>query len=445
MKPVISILLLTALTVSGQAQERFSLKESIAYGLQHNRTVSIYKNNRLQAEQKARQAASTYLPNVNVSAGLDDNIKLPVTIIPAGTFGPGTPEQRVSFGTRYNSTHVAQLDQPIFDKAALTGLKARQPNIDYAALTEVQNNENLVYNIAVAYFRIIVAQKQLDLLLDNKARMEKNLDIAQLRAQQGVAKKIDIKQVQVNINNIVSQISVTRNSLELAINTLKFNMGIDVNESIALSDTTRWLNPENKLKKADFEFDYKKTTEFALNQTEITLLDINRKNIRDSRYPTLGFYARYGANGFGNKIGDAYERLFDFGTIGLKFQWNIFSGFRKNANYKIANYDFENAKINLLLKEDQQRLTFQNADLSFNRAETTIATNKENMDLAKEVYDNVSLQHREGLASLTELLNAENSYQQAQSNYVQSLLDYYIAEIDLRKANGSLTEYYNNL
>ncbi len=445
MKPVISILLLTALTVSGQAQEQFSLKESIAYGLQHNRTVSIYKNNRLQAEQKARQAASTYLPNVNISAGLDDNIKLPVTIIPEGTFGPGTPEQRVSFGTQYNSTHVAQLDQPIFDKAALTGLKARQPNIDYAAFTEVQNNENLVYNIAVAYFRIIVAQKQLDLLLDNKARMEKNLGIAELRAQQGVAKKIDIKQVQVNINNIESQISVTRNSLELAVNTLKFNMGIGVNEPIALSDTARWLSPESQVKKSNFEFDYRKTTDFALNQTEITLLDINRKNIRDSRYPTLGFYARYGANGFGNKLGDAYERLFDFGTIGLKFQWNIFAGFRKDANYKIANYDFENAKINLLLKEDQQRLTFQNADLSFNRAESTITTNKENMDLAKEVYDNVSLQHREGLASLTELLNAENSYQQAQSNYVQSLLDYYIAEIELRRANGSLTEYYNNL
>ena len=98
-----------------------------------------------------------------------------------------------------------------------------------------------------------------------------------------------------------------------------------------------------------------------------------------------------------------------------------------------------------MLKEDQQRLTFQNADLSFNRAEITITTNRENMDLAKEVYDNVSLQHREGLASLTELLNAENSYQQAQSNYVQSLLDYYIAEIELRRANGSLTEYYNNL
>ena len=445
MKPVLSILLLTALAVTGRAQEQFSLKESIAYGLQHNRTVSIYKNNRLQAVQKARQAASTYLPNVNISAGLDDNLKLPVTIIPAGTFGPGTPEQRVSFGTKFNSTHVAQLDQPIFDKAALTGLKARQPNIDYATLTETQNNENLVYNIAVAYFRIIVAQKQLDLLLDNKTRMEKNLGIAQLRAQQGVAKKIDIKQVQVNINNIESQLSVTRNSLELAINTLKFNMGLAIDENIQLNDTARWLSPEDKAKKTDFSFDYKRTTDYALDQTQITLLDINSKNSKDSRYPTLGLYARYGANGFGNKLGDAYERLFDFGTVGLKFQWNIFAGFRKDANYKIANYDFENAKTNLLLKEDQQRLTFQNAGLSYFRAENTITNNKENMDLAKEVYDNVSLQNREGLASLTDLLNAENSYQQAQSNYVQSLLDYYIAEIELRRANGTLIEFYNNL
>ncbi|HTO14866.1 MAG TPA: TolC family protein [Edaphocola sp.] len=427
------------------AQNQFTLKETISYGLKSNRTISIYKNNVLSAQQKAMQAGSAFLPNVNINAGLDDNLKLPITVIPEGTFGPGTPEQRVSFGTKYSSSHVVQLDQPIFDVAAMTGLKARQPSINYAKLQETENLENIVYNISVAYYKIIVAQKQLDLLLDNKSRMEKIQSVTQLRANQGVAKKIDVKQVTVNIANIDAQISIINNSLELAKNTLKFNMGYPLNAPIILTDITRWLDPNAVDIKKGFEFDYKNTIDYQLNATEIALLDINRKNIYDSRFPTIGFYARYGVNGIGQNLSDVYTKMYDFSTIGLKLNWNIFSGLRNVSSYKMANYDYENAKQNIILKEDQFKLMYQNAGLAFNRAESTININRQNMELAREVYDNVSLQSKEGLASLTDVLNAENTYQQAQSNYIQSLLDYYLAEIEVRKANGTLTEFFNNL
>lgn len=448
MKLTFKTLLLASMIASGaavQAQESLTLKESIAYGLKHNRSITIYNNNKLQAQQKAREALSTYLPQVNVNAGLDDNLKLPVTVIPAGTFGPGTPAQRVSFGTQYNSTHSVQLDQPIFNQAAITGLKARKPNIDLAQLNDELNQQNIIYNIANAYYKIIITQKQLELLEDNKNRMEKTLAIAQLRAKEGVAKKIDIKQVQVNLNNTESQISVAQNSYELALNTLKFHLGKDLAEQVLLSDTSRWLNPAAVMTAQAPAFDYKRTIDYKLNQTQLTLLDINRKNIRDGRYPTLNFYARYGANGFGNDIGKAYSELYDFAVIGLKFSWNVFGGFRRDAQYKMANIDYLNAEENLKLKEEQQILTYQNAGLAFTRAQNTIITNKANMDLASEVYANVATQHKEGIATLTELLNAENSYQQAQNNYIQSLLDFYLAEIELKKANGTLDEYYAQL
>lgn len=448
MKLTFKTLLLAATLASGAgayAQESFTLKESIAYGLKHNRSITIYNNNRLQAEQKAREALSTYLPQVNVNAGLDDNLKLPVTVIPAGTFGPGTPAQKVSFGTQYNSTHSVQLDQPIYNQAAITGLKARKPNIELAALNEELNRQGVIYNIATAYYKIIITQKQLDLLEDNKERMEKTLAIAQLRAKEGVSKKIDVKQVQVNLNNTESQISVTRNSYELALNTLKFHLGKAMTEELLLSDTAKWLNPKTVLAGGAPGFDYKKTIDYRLNQTQLSLLDINRKNIRDGRYPTLAFYARYGANGFGNNIGAAYSSLYDFAVVGLKFNWNLFTGFRRDAQYKMADIDYKNAEENLKLSEEQQTLTYQNAGLAYNRAQSTIVTNKANMDLANEVYANVSTQHKEGIATLTDLLNAENSYQQAQNNYIQSLLDFYLAEIELKRANGTLDEYFEQL
>src|SRR5690606_19653923 len=117
-----------------------------------------------KAHQAGREALSGYLPQVNVSAGIDDNIKLQQTIIPAGTFGPGTPEQRVAFGTQWNTTVMAQADQKIYDQSLITGLKANKPNNEIAAWNEVKNNQQIIYDISSAYFRILVARRQLELL-----------------------------------------------------------------------------------------------------------------------------------------------------------------------------------------------------------------------------------------------------------------------------------------
>ena len=61
------------------------------------------------------------------------------------------------------------------------------------------------------------------------------------------------------------------------------------------------------------------------------------------------------------------------------------------------------------------------------------------MKLAQEVFFNTQNNYNNGLAPLTDLLSAENSLTEAQNNYSSALLDYKVAEIQLLKAQGSLT------
>jgi len=58
--------------------------------------------------------------------------------------------------------------------------------------------------------------------------------------------------------------------------------------------------------------------------------------------------------------------------------------------------------------------------------------------LAQEVLDNTKNNYYQGLASLTDLLDAENSLTEAQNNYTSALLDYKLAEIQLIKSKGEL-------
>lgn len=450
MKPRIKILMslfvsLSGLSTRAQEVQQLTLKESINYGLQNHRSVRINRNNVTAAHAKAQEALAGYLPQVSVNAGLDYNLKLQQNVIPAGSFPGQTEEQRITFGTKYNSTAVIQLDQKVYDQSLITGLKANKYNNQLADLNEEDNNQALIYNISSAYYQIIVAQKQLDLLYSNRERFEKILRVTQLQAEQGVAKKVDVKQVQVNLNNVLSQISVTENNLKLAKNTLKNNMGLSQETDIQLTDTARWLsaNPAGKLYGP---FDYKNTVSYQLQTAQVNLYDINRKSVRDQALPTLSVYGRYGANGFGqDNIGQAFDPLLDYSAIGVKFSWNIFTGFRRQAQYKQATIDFDNAKEKLKLNEDLQNLQFQNAGAAVTRAQSTIATNRNNMELASEVYENTTLQHKQGIATISELLNAELSYREAQNNYINSLLDYYLADLDVQKANGTLRSYLDKL
>ena len=83
-------------------------------------------------------------------------------------------------------------------------------------------------------------------------------------------------------------------------------------------------------------------------------------------------------------------------------------------------------------------LELRNAITQLNNSLITLNTQNENVNLAKEVLDNVENNYKVGLASLTDLLDAETSYADAQNNQTNALLDYKLAEIKLIKAKGQL-------
>lgn len=430
---------------SQDAKLQMSLKECIQYGLTHHRSVTIAANNIQNAKQQAREALAAYLPQVNVNAELDYNLKLQQSVIPAGTFPGQTQPEHISLATKYASSQVVQLDQKIFDQSLLTGLQANKEYNKLSELDAEKNKETLIYNISTSYYQILVAQRKLELLMHNKTQFEKILKVSQLQAEQGVIKRVDVKQVQVNLNNVLSQISVTQNDLTLASNTLKNNVGLKQDAEITLTDTARWLKtaPAPRIYNP---FDYKGTLNYQQQKIQIDLYDINRKSIRNQMYPVLSMYGRYGANGFGaNSISDAYKPLLDYSAVGLKVSWSLFTGFRRDAQYKQAVITMNNAIENLSLNEDLQNLQFQNAGAAVTRAQITITTNKSNMELASEVYENTTLQYSQGTATLSDLLNAELSYREAQNNYINSLLDFYLADLDVKKANGTLIESVNSL
>ncbi len=98
--------------------------------------------------------------------------------------------------------------------------------------------------------------------------------------------------------------------------------------------------------------------------------------------------------------------------------------------------DLKNTELSL-------SLAFENAKAQISNSIITLNNQKENVELAQEVYDNTRNNYNQGLAPLTDLLDAENSLTTAQNNYSSALLDYRLAEIQLIKAQGNLKSLLN--
>jgi outer membrane protein TolC len=427
------------------AQPVLSLKECIDFGLANHPAIAVARNNQENARQQAREAIASYLPQVNLNANVTNNLKLQTNVIPAGVFGP--EEQRITFGNKYATQAIADANQPIYNRGLLLGIRANKPNTELSTLNLEQTRQTIIYNIATAYYQILINQQQLKLLDTNRARIARLVRVSNLQAELGVAKKVDAKQVQVQLNNIESQRTVALNSIEVAQNALNNAMGIYEQDApaIQLKDTARWLNMANAVTTPRTPFRSNQTLDYLIQDKQIELLDLQAKVLRAGNYPTLSAFAQYGFNGFGNQFREVFDRQFDFSSVGLRFSLSLFDGFRRSAQYRQALVDRDNARLNQKLSQANQNLQFLNAGSRVQRAQATLASNKANLDLASEVYENVSLQYRQGVGSLSDLLNAETSYSDAQNNYIQSMIDLYLSQLDIERANSTLETYYQQL
>lgn len=436
---IAGLLLLLSGIFSVAAQQPFSLKQSLEFGFQNHPSVQVAQYDIEMAKQRVREGYSPYLPQVNGNFSLDNNLKLQTNVIPAGTFGNPDPLE-VRFGTKYAAVGTVQLDQKIYDQSMIMGFTAYKPSVDLSRMQLQQKKETIAHSIATSYINVLVVQEQINLLKTNLASYNKILSVTQLQYEKGVAKKTDYDRIRVLVNNLNSQLSLAESNLKVAENALKVNMGMDPKTEISLTDTVQFkqlTTSATPTLSLDNRIDYK-----ILKQS-VDLREIQVKMAKAAYVPTISGYARYGAQALNNNFGDMWKTWYDFSSIGLRVNVPIFDGLYKDTKVKQQKYTWLSEKKNLELYQMQFELQFQNAAVQVERNRVSAMNDNENLLLAKEVFEQTTLQYQNGIATLSDLITSENSYKEAQTNYINSLFNLRVSELDLQKANGTILTYLN--
>jgi outer membrane protein len=190
-------------------------------------------------------------------------------------------------------------------------------------------------------------------------------------------------------------------------------------------------------------------TEYQLLESQKQLLIYNKQSIVAGYYPTLSLSGNYNYQGLGQKFplsnAKPADGVFwtDYATVGLNLNIPIFSGFATRSRVRMAQNQLDVLEEDMKEVELALNYSFENAKTQINNSFITIENQKENVTLAQEVLNNTQNNYMNGLASLTDLLEAENALADAKNNYSNALMEYKVAEIELIKSQGQLKSLIN--
>ena len=427
-------------TIAIQHHE-FSIQQAIDYAKKNNMQVkNALLDVQLQKEVNKEITAAAY-PQVTGSFNIVDNIKLPVSLVPAEFFGgtPGTYE-KFPFGVKYNATGGIELNQILFDGQVFVGLQARKTTIDFRLKNAEVTEELIKANIYKIYYQLVVSSTQTEILDANILRLEKLLHDTKEIYKNGFAEKLDVDKVNVQLSNLQTEKVKALNAIQNGYLGLKLLMGMPIHDELVLTDSLNYDEVRQDILLQNTPYTYNDRKEYQYAELGKKLNEFNIKRYRLSRIPGLSLNSYYNKNAQRNKFdflksgGD----WFSIAAISVRLSVPIFNGFSTRAKIAQAQLALQQT-VNQM---DNLKLTIDNeveiAKSNFRSAIATLENQKKNIELAEQVYNQTKKKYEAGLGSNLEISAAQTDLLTAQTNYVTALYDAIIARVDFLKATGKL-------
>lgn len=427
-------------SVYGSAQERISLSEAISKALQNKTEAKKAALQIKKAEYMIDEAKAGALPTIGGNIGLTYN-----PVIQESVLDFGGQRTTLKMGQPWTSSITASVSQTLFDQRVFTGLKAAKSTREFYILNSQLTNEQIIVNVATAYYNVFVQQENLKTIEASYSNTEKVRNIIKSLVDNGLAKQIDLDRTNVQLTNISSSRQQIINAEELAKNALKFYMGIPIDTPIELEEKTIEPKPELIAQYTDLN----QRSELKVLEKQKELLQFNKKATEAARYPTVELQGNYGWYGTGEKFpwvnglknGVNWS---DFASVGLNVNIPIFTGGLIKSKIAQAEIDIQSLEQDIENTKLSLNLDYRNSVTNIENSIINLQKMKDNVALAEKVENNTRSNYQYGLAPLTELLDAQNALTQAKQNYAEALLDYKQAEIQLIKAKGELGKLQEN-
>lgn len=316
------------------------------------------------------------------------------------------------------------ISQPVYMGGAITtGIElARLKSTAARYATELQR-DNIRFRLAGEYLDIYKCVNLREVVEKNIARARKMLAEMQARYEQGVALRNDITRYELLVSNLELQLIKIDNTLKILRRNLAVTAGIDGDTEIEPDTTilTRSLPTAGEewwRQIADTE-----APGIRLAQQSV---DISRKAeslAKSERLPKIGVQAGWSFDGPILTEVPPIDRNLSYWYVGVGVSYNLASLYKSNKSIAKSRAATQEAVERLDAERENVSLGIRADYVRYMEAYEELKTRRKSVELAERNYQTTSTRYSEGMALITDLLDAANSRLDAEQQLVNARID----------------------
>ena len=435
---------------------QFTLKEAQDYALKNSPLIKNANIDLASAKQKIWETTAIGLPQVNgklagtYQVTVPENIKSFSGLSNLGgwmynvdsalskltndpKFGniskPAPTEPVDENDLKWGLTFDITVSQLVFSGAYIVGLQTSKTFKQLSEVSITKSEQDLIESVTNAYFLCVIANEN-KLVIDSiYLATEKILYEIKETQKVGFLEETDVDQMELTLNNIRNTKDMIHRQCEVTMNLLKFQMGMELNNSIELKDKTMDLISQlNANVLATKKLNVENQVDYRLLSIQEKMANLNVKYQKSTFLPDVAVFYNHQEN--------FNKKSFSFtppDILGLNVTVPIFGSGQKIAQVKQANLSLQKIRNSKEQLSQGLQLQFSDNQSAFITAMNKFQTNKSARDLASRIYDKSVIRYKEGMISSLELSQAQSQYLQAQSNYFTAIIEMSTAYTKLEK------------
>ncbi len=455
-------LILPGLSAVAQKRYSFTATDAVQYAIKNvteirnlniDRKIQVAKNNEIKGQA---------MPQVNGTLSATHFFSIPVTLLPDfvspsvyqvlqtegvkdGSGNPiitptGEPQFfPAKFGVPWQASAGFAFQQLLFQPDVFVALQARDVALKFADINIKAMEDSVKSNVLRAYYAVLIAEKRKVFVDDGVKRLQKlSSDQTQL-FKNGFAERLDIDRTEVSLNNLKSAQVQLSNLIYIGYASLKYSVGLTQTDTLVLSDTLSVdFVKKDILDTTGFKYEDRNEVQLLNTAKELRRLDLKRYKL--AYLPTVSAFWNFSGNALRQSPNylNFKEPWFKTNVAGLNVAVPIFDGFQRSNRVKQARYELEKTTNNI---DNLQRVIDFQREASFTQFKFAISNldvQEMNLELAEKVYNTTKKKYEQGLGSSFDVLQSEQSFEDAQGNYFQAMYDAVIAKIGYYRSLGRL-------
>ncbi|WP_209390416.1 TolC family protein [Chryseobacterium sp. RR2-3-20] len=413
-----------------QEVKQLSLDEAVQLGISNSKSLKIDAAKIEEATADLLEAKNRQLPELKVSGSymylpLKPSIDLKIP----GVSAAGGPEvHQVAFGS-------ANLSIPVYSGGRIKyGIQSAKYLVEASKLSSENDKIAIAYNVAQAYNNLFKANQAIKVLEENLTASQKRDETFLKLENNGVIARNDRLKANLQTSNIELQLLEAKNNYNIA--NINMDLLLGLPETTELKVDENYIDENSDLKPVSYYL-----SEAQQNRKDLQAIDQQRKAAelgtkaaKAENLPSIALTGGYIAADI-PKFLTVYNAL----NFGVGISYNLSNIWKKNSSLQQSKArEMQLSATNELLNDNiklEVNKEYQNSDYSKKRIsvfEKSAEQANENYRITKNKYDN-------GLATMTELLDADAAQIAANVGVINAKADAALAYRKLLQTTGTLT------